>query len=198
MNKNLARMVCALAFGLFSAFSVQAQTVDLNNTTSSNATNIASSGSNNAGNAQAITFNSDSSGKQTLRSAPAVGGQGFYGSFSADSCMVSGGGGGSVVGFGINMAMPVEDAHCNLRRNFERIMQASATTKDPARSRALETAAVDIMCQSDEKTAAALRGQGLCSQQIQAVMDGQATTAAVRPQYQSTARPNWEDLYTPG
>ncbi|CAB3729128.1 hypothetical protein LMG3458_04681 [Achromobacter deleyi] len=139
------------------AFSANAQT------SSSAATTSASSGSTNAGNNQGITLNSNNSGSSTLRTAPPIGAQSFYGSFSSDSCMVSAGGGGSVVGFGMNVAFPVEDTKCSLRRNFERTMQAAASTKDPDRSRRLETAAVDILCQTDDRTKAALTAQGLCT-----------------------------------
>ena len=139
------------------AFSAGAQT------STSSSTTAATSGSTNAGNNQGITFNSNSNGSSTLRTAPPIGAQSFYGSFSSDSCMVSAGGGGSVVGFGMNVAFPVEDQKCSLRRNFERTMQAAASTKDPDRSRRLETAAVDILCQTDDRTKAALTAQGLCT-----------------------------------
>lgn len=139
------------------AFSASAQT------SSSASQTSASSGSTNAGNNQGITLNSNNSGSSTLRTAPPIGAQSFYGSFSSDSCMVSAGGGGSVVGFGMNIAVPIEDQKCSLRRNFERTMQAAASTKDPDRSRRLETAAVDILCQTDDRTKAALTAQGLCT-----------------------------------
>ncbi|WKV22070.1 hypothetical protein Phage2-1_00070 [Achromobacter phage 2-1] len=156
------------------------------NNVSSNASTQSSSGATNAGNAQNITFKSNNDGTSTQKFAPPVAGQGFYGSFSADSCMVSGGGGGSTIGIGLNVAIPVEDKNCNLRRNFERIMQASATTKDPNRSVRLETAAIDVLCQSDEKTRAALMGQGLCS-------DG--VPQPIKP---TAARQDIENLYSPG
>ena len=149
-------LALALSLSLV-AFSAGAQTSTSSSTTS------ASSGSTNAGNNQGVTFNSNSSGSSTLRTAPPIGAQSFYGSFSSDSCMVSAGGGGSVVGFGMNVAFPVEDQKCSLRRNFERTMQAAASTKDPDRSRRLETAAVDILCQTDDRTKAALTAQGLCT-----------------------------------
>lgn len=149
-------LALALSLSLV-AFSAGAQTSTSSSTTS------ATSGSTNAGNNQGITFNSNSNGSSTLRTAPPIGAQSFYGSFSSDSCMVSAGGGGSVVGFGMNVAFPVEDQKCSLRRNFERTMQAAASTKDPERSRRLETAAVDILCQTDDRTKAALTAQGLCT-----------------------------------
>ncbi|MFY3083288.1 hypothetical protein ACOTF2_24750 [Achromobacter xylosoxidans] len=149
-------LALALSLSLV-AFSAGAQTSTSSSTTS------ATSGSTNAGNNQGITFNSNSNGSSTLRAAPPIGAQSFYGSFSSDSCMVSAGGGGSVVGFGMNVAFPVEDQKCSLRRNFERTMQAAASTKDPERSRRLETAAVDILCQTDDRTKAALTAQGLCT-----------------------------------
>ncbi|MFY2037411.1 hypothetical protein ACOTDT_32505 [Achromobacter xylosoxidans] len=149
-------LALALSLSLV-AFSAGAQTSTSSSTTS------ATSGSTNAGNNQGITFNSNSNGSSTLRTAPPIGAQSFYGSFSSDSCMVSAGGGGSVVGFCMNVAFPVEDQKCSLRRNFERTMQAAASTKDPERSRRLETAAVDILCQTDDRTKAALTAQGLCT-----------------------------------
>ncbi|WKK19233.1 hypothetical protein QQL45_07940 [Achromobacter insolitus] len=149
-------IVLAISLSL-AAVSASAQT------SSSSATTSASSGSTNAGNNQGITFNSDNGGSSTVRSVPPLGGQSFYGSFSSDSCMVSAGGGGAVVGFGMNVAIPIEDQKCSLRRNFERTMQAAASTKDADRSRRLETAAIDILCQTDDRTKAALVAQGLCT-----------------------------------
>jgi hypothetical protein len=149
-------LALALSLSLV-AFSAGAQTSTSSSTTS------ASSGSTNAGNNHGVTFNSNNSGSSTLRTAPPIGAQSFHGSSSSDSCMVSAGGGGSVVGFGMNVAFPVEDQKCSLRRNFERTMQAAASTKDPDRSRRLETAAVDILCQTDDRTKAALTAQGLCT-----------------------------------
>jgi hypothetical protein len=149
-------IVLAISLSL-AAVSASAQT------SSSSATTSASSGSTNAGNNQGITLNSSNSGSSTLRSVPPLGGQSFYGSFSSDSCMVSAGGGGAVVGFGMNIAIPIEDQKCSLRRNFERTMQAAASTRDADRSRRLETAAIDILCQTDDRTTAALVAQGLCT-----------------------------------
>jgi hypothetical protein len=149
-------IVLAISLSL-AAVSASAQT------SSSSATTSASSGSTNAGNNQGITLNSSNSGSSTLRSVPPRGGQSFYGSFSSDSCMVSAGGGGAVVGFGMNIAIPIEDQKCSLRRNFERTMQAAASTRDADRSRRLETAAIDILCQTDDRTKAALVAQGLCT-----------------------------------
>jgi hypothetical protein len=149
-------IVLAISLSL-AAVSASAQT------SSSSATTSASSGSTNAGNNQGITLNSSTSGSSPLRSVPPLGGQSFYGSFSSDSCMVSAGGGGAVVGFGMNIAIPIEDQKCSLRRNFERTMQAAASTRDADRSRRLETAAIDILCQTDDRTKAALVAQGLCT-----------------------------------
>ncbi len=165
-------IVLAISLSL-AAFSAGAQT------SSSSATTSASSGSTNAGNNQGITLNSNNSGSSTLRSAPPVGGQSFYGSFSSDSCMVSAGGGGSVVGFGMNVAVPIEDQKCSLRRNFERTMQAAASTKDADRARRLETAAIDILCQTDDRTKAALVAQGLCTNPALTTADHRFDNGAV-------------------
>lgn len=127
---------------------------------------IATSAAQNAGNTQAIQFNSAGGDDQTVRSAPGIGGQGYFGSFSGDSCMVSGGGGVSIVGFGAQYATPVEDKHCNLRRNFERVMQASNLIKTPGVSARLQAAAIDILCQAGSETQKALAGQGFCSDAV--------------------------------
>lgn len=148
-------------------------------TSNSSSTTSASSGSTNAGNNQGITLNSNNSGSSTVKTVPPVGGQSFYGSFSSDSCMVSAGGGGSVVGFGMNVAVPIEDQKCSLRRNFERTMQAAASTKDADRSRRLETAAIDILCQTDDRTKAALVAQGLCTNPALTTADHRFDTTAV-------------------
>lgn len=148
-------------------------------TSNSSSTTSASSGSTNAGNNQGITLNSNNSGSSTVKTVPPVGGQSFYGSFSSDSCMVSAGGGGSVVGFGMNIAIPIEDQKCSLRRNFERTMQAAASTKDADRSRRLETAAIDILCQTDDRTKAALVAQGLCTNPALTTADHRFDTTAV-------------------
>ncbi|MNT30542.1 hypothetical protein D3C72_1663400 [compost metagenome] len=93
--------------------------------------------------------------------------------------MVSAGGGGSVVGFGMNVAIPIEDQKCSLRRNFERTMQAAASTKDADRSRRLETAAIDILCQTDDRTKAALVAQGLCTNPALTTADHRFDSGAV-------------------
>ncbi len=182
------------------AFSASAQT------SSSASQTSASSGSTNAGNNQGITLNSNNSGSSTLRTAPPIGSQSFYGSFSSDSCMVSAGGGGSVVGFGMNVAFPVEDTKCSLRRNFERTMQAAASTKDPDRSRRLETAAVDILCQTDDRTKAALTAQGLCTNPSLTTADHRfenpnvaqtAPMGAPQAQYAPAQPPMQSAQYTP-
>jgi len=148
-------------------------------TSNSSSTTSATSGSTNAGNNQGITFNSSNDGSSSVKTVPPVGGQSFYGSFSSDSCMVSAGGGGSVIGFGMNVAVPIEDQKCSLRRNFERTMQAAASTKDADRSRRLETAAIDILCQTDDRTKAALVAQGLCTNPALTTADHRFDTTAV-------------------
>ncbi|WP_249279125.1 hypothetical protein [Bordetella genomosp. 5] len=170
-------MILALSLALVSSGAL-AQTSTASSSTS------ASAGVTAAGNQQGVTFNSRSTTSDSLRTVPPVAGQAFYGSFSTDSCMVSGGGGGSVMGFGINLAVPVEDSNCSLRRNFERTMQAAATTRDQDKSRKLETAAVDMLCQTDKATRAALSAQGLCTN-----LEAVAAAAVVPPNTASAAPP---------
>ncbi|MGV2863192.1 hypothetical protein, partial [Achromobacter sp. AGC39] len=176
----MKKIVFAITLSL-AAGSAVAQTSNSSSTTS------ASSGATNAGNNQGITLNSNNSGSSTVKTVPPVGGQSFYGSFSSDSCMVSAGGGGSVVGFGMNVAIPIEDQKCSLRRNFERTMQAAASTKDADRSRRLETAAIDILCQTDDRTKAALVAQGLCTNPALTTADHRFDTTAVAQAAPTTA-----------
>ncbi|MDQ8032732.1 MAG: hypothetical protein REJ50_12010 [Bordetella sp.] len=170
-------MILTLSLAMLSGGAV-AQT----STSNASSTTNASAGINAAGNQQGVTFNSRSTTSDSLRTVPPVAGQAFYGSFSSDSCMVSGGGGGSVMGFGMNLAVPVEDSNCSLRRNFERTMQAAATTRDTDKSRRLETAAVDMLCQTDKATRAALSAQGLCTN-----LEAVAAAAAAAPPPPPTA-----------
>lgn len=182
-------VVLSLSLASFGA-AAQASTSNATSSTS------ASAGVNAAGNSQGVTFNSDNSGSSSLKTVPAVGAAAFYGSFSTDSCMVSGGAGGAVLGFGMNFAVPVEDQNCSLRRNFERTMQAAASTKDDSKARKLETAAIDMLCQTDDATRAALSAQGLCSD-----LTPVAVVPSVRrqvPVNAAAARARIDDLYTPG
>lgn len=118
----------------------------------------------NAGNAQAITFNSEAP-SATLRNVPSLGGNGFFGSFSPDNCMVSGGGTVAVAGFGGSVVTPIRDPQCSLLRTFERTQQAAATvaSTDPVTAARLRQAATDMLCQVSDEARAALAHQGLCS-----------------------------------
>jgi hypothetical protein len=58
-------------------------------------------------------------------------------------------------------------------------MQAAASTKDADRARRLETAAIDILCQTDDRTKAALVAQGLCTNPALATADHRFDGSAV-------------------
>lgn len=184
------RIVIAV-FALAVSFSAQAQSTTPLSSSVSNATTSSTSGSYGA-NQQAITFNSDSGG--TLKTAPAIGGSSFYGSFSSDSCMVSGGVGVSIVGFGANAATPIRDTNCDLRRSFERLEQAAAS--QPKRADQLHQAANDVLCQLGGEVFKAMHNQSLCSDFVVQANGVASTTQTQRAD--NRVRPSWEGLYSPG
>ena len=102
----------------------------------------------------------------------------------------------------MSVAFPIEDQKCSLRRNFERTMQAAASTKDPDRSRRLETAAIDILCQTDDRTKAALVAQGLCTNPALTTADHRFDNSAVAqtsaPPAAGRARAHAADACRPG
>lgn len=137
----------------------QAQAVGISGSDS-----VANSAAQNAGNTQGITFNSDASGR--IKNVPSMGGNGFYGSFSPDSCTVSGGGSVAFAGFGGSVASPVRDEACELYRGVERSMQVSATFQalgDDDTAARLRQGAIDLLCQVSDESRAAFTHQGLCS-----------------------------------
>lgn len=163
------------------------------NTTSS-ATTQSQAGSSSIGGTQGITFNSDGGGKTTLRTAPALGGQSFYGSFSPDSCVTAAGGGGSVTGFAVNLAVPVRDTFCPFMRAFERTMQAAMSEDDPVIRKKLKQAGRDIMCQAEEFVRRAYAGQGLCSPEFSDGKDEHQVSTSDR----HAREERMNDVYSPG
>lgn len=183
-------LTAALALATSSVF---AQNIN----SQSQASTQSQAGATNAGNAQNITFKSSADGTTTLKTAPALGGQGFYGSWSADSCVSSGGAGVSVLpGIAANAVVPVTDKHCQALRAFERTMQGAASEDDARTKAAMKRAARDIMCQSSEETRRAYTLAGLCSEPF-----AEAPPPA-QPQPTQTSRridqQRMAEIYTPG
>lgn len=179
--KTRSRFLVLGTVMLFAWTGAQADSVTGN--TASSAQNSASSGATNQGNnaAQQITFQNGSVPGHTSvteRFAPSLGGNQFYGSFSQDGCVVSAGGGVSVIGLAVTGAVPVKDEECNARRNFERTMQAAASL--PEYSGKLRQAAIDIMCQTDSATYQAYANQGLCSKFVDDKMGNKPNGSAPR------------------
>jgi len=184
---NTHRYFAAALLSAF-AFQVCAQTATSNSSTS------ATSSSANQGNNQGITFNSDASGDSKIRNVPALGGNSFYGSFSSDNCMVSAGGGVTVVGFGANTVVPYRDEQCDLRRTFERIEQAAAA--QPQNAARLHQAANDVLCMVSERVRAAMQYQGLCSPIDITTADNALERQTVREDREQQRRV--AEVYTPG
>lgn len=156
--KNLIITLALTTLGMGTAM---AQTDSLS---VSGADSVANSAAQNAGNMQGITFNSDASG--TIKNVPSIGGSGFYGSFSPDSCTVSAGGSVAFAGFGGSVASPYTDDACVLYRAVERSMQVSATFQaigEADTAARLRQGAIDLLCQVSDETRAAFTHQGLCS-----------------------------------
>ncbi|NYT38914.1 hypothetical protein ERD78_18645 [Allopusillimonas soli] len=171
-----------IATAIVAASAAQAQTA------TSKTESVANAAAQNAGNAQNITFQSSGSGTQTIKSAPQMGSLGLFGSFSSDNCMVSAGGGVSIIGVGVQGATPVRDEQCAILRGFERTMQAASTVYavNPALSAKLQQAAIDTLCSLNETVGAALRHQGVCSyiaapEQLAQSMSATTFTARIEP-----------------
>lgn len=195
-----ARIVAAttLTLALFATGAhaqFQSPTTNLNNNTSSSAQTNSSAGASNAGNAQSITFNSEAQNR--LKAAPALGGNSFYGSFSSDSCMVGAGLGVSIVGFGSNAVTPIRDTQCDIRRSFERTMQAAAS--QPKRAEQLTQAANDMLCSLGGPVFKALNNQSLCSDWVVQEQGGSSTKSGQKAEVNyGTIRGNFDDLYFTG
>lgn len=155
------KLIVGIVASLFSIGAV-AQ-VDVNAITNSNT--ASTSGAMNAGNAQNIHFNGQTPDKQTLKVAPSLGGNSYYGSFSSDNCMVSAGGSLSTIIGGGSVVAPVRDQQCALLRVFERTQQAAASINDvdPNTAARLRQASTDMLCQVSDEAKIALQNQGLCS-----------------------------------
>jgi hypothetical protein len=144
-------------------------------TSSSSGTVNASTAAQNAGNAQNINFNS--AAQSDLRTVPNVSGNNYYGSFSQDGCMVSGGIGLSVLGFGANGVTPIRDGQCDLRLSFQRVEQAAAM--QPTNAAKLHQAADDILCALGGPVYQALKNQGICSDNAVRQAEGNTQKVAV-------------------
>lgn len=136
----------------------------------------------NAGNAQSITFNSEANDR--LKTNPDVAGNGYYGSFSSDFCMGSAGGGFSGGFIGVNGVTPVRDEQCSVLRGVERTMQVATTVQatNPELAASLHQGAVDMLCMLNETVGAALKQQGVCSQQTTSVATNSVPQSTVAPQ----------------
>lgn len=177
MNKFTIAAVALIVASALPLAQAQAET-----TANSNASTQATSAAANLGNNQAVTFQSAAiPDHTTVRTAPAVGGNGYYGSWSSDACMVSAGAGVSVVGFGVQGATPIRDEQCAALRGVERTMQVAASVagSNPGLSHHLQQAAVDILCTYNQTVGNALRAQGVCT--VQAKPATQASAAPVTP-----------------
>ena len=142
MKKTIAILCCLPIMAV-------AQTTTSTSAVDANARSV----SNNAGNAQAITFNSPSgvdyggSYTTTLRSTGTAIMGGFAGSFSSDYCGGTAQGALGLVGFSFGAGAPVIDPSCVMLRTYERTMQAAASTNDPIQEVKIRSAALELLAE---------------------------------------------------
>lgn len=163
MKNNLFATLALVALGFFHA-PLMAQT-----STSSAASNATSGALNNAGNSQAIVFNSGGSsgvnysGSYTVKSTGAAVLPGFSGSFSSDYCGATAGVAGGGLGFAFSAGAPIIDQTCVMLRTFERSMQAAAAIQpvDPNTSRELRAASLELLAEINPKVRAIFQKRNL-------------------------------------
>lgn len=179
MNKYfLVALVCT-SMGCFSMPS-------LAQTSSGTSSATASSGAlNNAGNSQAIVFSSPGTSEQkinytggySVKSTGAAVLPGFSGSFSSDYCGATAGIAGGGMGFAFSAGAPVIDSSCVMLRTFERSMQAAAAIQpvDPATSRELRAASLEILSEINPKVKAIFQKRNLVPKDEVVVSDRTAS-----------------------
>lgn len=175
MKTKIAAVLLALA-----SIAAHAQTVGAG--ANSQNTNQSQSGALNQGVNQGITFNSPGgvaySGSYTVKDAPPVQAAAGYGSFSQANCMVSGGGGFSIVGFGATGQTPIDGKHCDWRLDqaalgqtamtIHNFVAANPTLDDQMKKRlelkaaAMLRAAGDMSCLSSDRQREVMEKEGLC------------------------------------
>jgi hypothetical protein len=174
----MKKIIVAALFSLAS-FAASAQ---LATNATTNATTNSTSGALNQGVSQGITFNSPGgvaySGSYTVKDAPPVQAAAGYGSFSQANCMVSGGGGFSIVGFGATGQAPIDGKHCDWRLDqaalgqtamtIHNFVAANPTLDDTTKKRlelkaaAMLRAAGDMSCLSSDRQREVMEKEGLC------------------------------------
>ena len=160
MKKTIA-ILCFLPFMAMAQTTTSTSTVDAN----------ARSTSNNAGNAQSITFNSPSgvnyggSYTTTLRSTGTAIMGGFAGSFSSDYCGGTAQGALGLVGFSFGAGAPVIDSSCVLLRTYERTMQAAASTPDAIQAISIRSAALELLAEINPTVRNIFERKGLVQSQ---------------------------------
>jgi len=153
-------------FALAIAAGAHAQSSTSTTTAQSAAVTNSTAGATNAGNAQSIQFNSDSGHASTsVRTNPTVYVPSPAVSYSALSCANGWGVGGSGGYVGIGFGGATEGDKCEGRANATMLMQMSNNLR-PINARtadALTLAAINIMCDQDDKVRAKMVEQGLCT-----------------------------------
>ncbi len=134
-------------------------------TSVSAADSAARASSNNAGNAQNITFNSppgvNYGGSYSVKTTGTAILPGFSGSFSGDYCGATAGAAGAGMGFGFSFGAPVIDSSCVLLRTYERTMQAAASTTDPIQAVVIRGAALELLAEINPTVRGVFERNGL-------------------------------------
>lgn len=141
-------------------------------------TTAAMSAAQNAGNAQAITFNQPGNSDATLRSAPTVYAPNPIAPFTQASCIYSATGGLSLIGFGLGGSAPIDGATCNWRLGTQQAQASAAAFRDLSlspkaaptdaailakKADAMMTLSVNMQCLNSDRQRAVMEKLGMCS-----------------------------------
>lgn len=134
-------------------------------TSVSGADSSARAASNNAGNAQSITYNTPAGvnygGSYSVKTTGTAILPGFSGSFSTDYCGATAGAAGAGMGFGFSFGAPIIDSSCVLLRTYERTMQAAASTTDPEQAIVIRSAALELLAEINPTVREVFERKGL-------------------------------------
>jgi hypothetical protein len=193
---NLLTFVVILVLTAFFATESDAQTMV---NTQSQAQTQSTAGATNAGNAQNINFNSEAAHDSTrLKTNPTVYAPSPSPSYSQLNCAngTSAGISGGFVGAAFGTVK--EGDQCNGRANATMLMQMSNNFRsfDPITAGKLSTAAINIMCDQDDKVRAKLVAQGLCD--ASDYHGNERDYAGGGKQARSTEQRRMNEVYSPG
>jgi histidinol dehydrogenase len=148
------KILCLTALALLSS-------VAFADTTSNSSAETQSNALAQQGNAQAITFNSNSAGTQTVKTTGTAFVGGYSNSYSSDYCsgVTQVGGGG--IGFAFSAGTAVEEKSCQKLRTTEKLMNIRQVTADPVQKEKMLNASLKILGSINDDISKILVEEGL-------------------------------------